>query len=173
MKLTLEEIKALVNTLAEKINAPQQLLPTYGQSIDGAHPHIEVDDRNGHLYYVIVERGQELKREFAVDTDDLLYRIFADVTFKMAVRFELDSRIESEDSRRQMFAKQEELLGILSDKWREREQKEHQRILRSHPFDDYASVRADYSKQLRNKGVPAMEAWTEACKKYPEPKSSL
>lgn len=172
MKPTLKEIKALVETLAEKISAPKHLLPTYGHSIDGAHPHIEVDDRNGQLYYVIVERGEELKRDFAADMDDLLYRIFADVTFEMALRFELDNRIESEDSRRQMFTKQEDLLGLLSDKWREREQKEHQSILRRKPFDDNASVRADYSKQLREQGMPAMEAWTKACEKYPEPKVS-
>jgi hypothetical protein len=172
MKFTLEEIKALIDTLAEKINAPKRLLPTYGHSIDGAHPHIEVDESNGQLFYVIVERGQELKRDFAVDVDDLLYRVFSDVTFDMALQFELDNRIENEDSRRQMFAKQEELLGILSDKWQEREKKEHLSILRRNPFDDYASIRADYSKQLRDKGIPAMEAWIEACKKYPEPKVS-
>jgi hypothetical protein len=136
------------------------------------HIHVEVDEKNGQLFYVVTERGQELKRDFAVDTDDLLYRIFADVTFEMALRFELDNRIKSKDSRRKMFVKQEELLGILSDKWREREQKEHQRILRSHPFDDHASARVDYSKQLSDKGVPPMEAWTEACKKFPEAKAS-
>lgn len=169
MNPTLDDIKAMVDSLAGKINAPKQLLPTYGYSIDGAYPHIEVD-RNGQLYYVIVERGQELKRDFAVDMDDLLYRIFADVTFSMAVNFELKHRIEGEDSRRQMFAKQEELLGMLSGNWKQRQANEHQSILRSHPFDDQANVRADYSKQLTDNGIPAMEAWAEACKQYPLPK---
>jgi hypothetical protein len=117
MKPTLEDIKELVEKLAEKINAPQHLLPTYGHSIDGAHPHIEID-KNEQLYYVVVERGQELKRDFAVDIDDLLYRIFADITFSMAVDYEVKHRIESEDFRKQMFAIQEELLGILNGKWR-------------------------------------------------------
>src|SRR5688500_15522086 len=124
MKLSLDDIKNLVDTCAEKIDAPQHLLPTYGYSIDGAHPHIELD-RNGQLYYVIVERGEELKRDFAVDTNDLLYRIFAGVTFEMATRFEVNHRIEGEDFRRQMFAKQEEFLGKLDNKWKERMQKEH------------------------------------------------
>jgi hypothetical protein len=171
MKPTLYDIKHLVDTLAEKINAPKHLLPTYGHSVDGAHPHIEVD-KNGQLYYVIVERGEELKRDFAVDTDDLLYRVFADITFTMAGDYEVKHRIETEDFRRQMFAKQEELLSILNDKWKDREQKEHQWILRSYPFDDDVNIRADYSKQLTENGMPAMEAWTEACKKYPEPKTS-
>jgi hypothetical protein len=166
MKLTLDDIKALVDTLSKKINAPLNLLPTYGHSIDGAHPHIEVD-RNGQFYYVIVERGQELKRDPAVDTNDLLYRIFADVTFSMACDYEVKYRIESEDFRRQMFSKQEELLGILNEDWKIREQKEHQFILRSYPFDDNANIRASYCKQLRHNGISDPDAWTEACKKYP------
>ena len=170
MKVTLEDIKALVDTLAEKIDAPKYLLPTYGYSKDGAQPHVEVD-KNGQLYYVVVERGEELRRDFALDTDDLLYRIFADVTFSMAVDFEVKHRIEGEDFRRQMFAKQEELLELLNDNWKHREEKDHQWILKSHPFEDNASIRADYSKQLRDQGMSDMDAWTEACKRYPEPKA--
>ncbi len=169
MKPTLGDIKILIDQLAQKINAPQHLLPTYGYSIDGAHPHIEVG-RNGELCYVIMERGEELKRDVADDTNDLLYRIFSDITFSMACNFELKHRIEAEDCRRQIFSKQEELLGLLSNEWKKREQKEHQKILKSHPFDDYASIRADYSKKLSDNGMPSGEAWAEACKKYPLPK---
>jgi len=168
MKPTLEDIKALVDKFAEKINAPERHFPTYGYSNDGAQPHIEVD-KNGQLYYVIVERGEELRRDVALDTDDLLYRIFADITFSMAVEYEVNHRVKEEDFRRQLFAKQEELLGKLNDKWRQRQQEKHQAILRSYPFDDKASIRADYSKQLTDTGMPSREAWTEACKKYPEP----
>jgi hypothetical protein len=112
MKPTLEDIKNLVDILAEKINAPKYLLPTYGQSIDGAHPHIEID-KNGQLYYAIIERGEELKRDFAVDTDDLLYRVFADITFSMASDYEVKHRIETEDFRRQMFANKKSFWAYL------------------------------------------------------------
>jgi len=169
MKTTLEDIKKLVDAFAKKINAPERSLPTYGTSADGAHPHIEID-KTGQLSYVIVERGEELERHFAADTDDLLYRVFADVTFEMAISFEGNHRIEGEDFRRQLFAKQEELLVMLRNEWRERKQKEHDWVLRSHPFDDEASRRAGYSKQLSDAGMPAAEAWAEALKKYPEPK---
>jgi Immunity protein 63 len=171
MKVTLDDIKILIDNLVLKINAPQNLLPTYGQSIDGAHPHIEVD-KNGQLYYVIVERGEELKRDFAADTNDLLYRVFNGVTFSMAVDFELNNRIVKEDCRRQIFSKQEELLATLDKGWGIRLEKEHQWILRTHPFDDLASIRANYSKQLTDKGTESWIAWNEACKKYPLPKSS-
>ena len=154
--------------LAERIDAPKNLLPTYGHALDGAHPHIQLNE-NGEMYYVIVERGEELRREIAVDMDDLLYYIFSGVTFQMATRFEVNNRVESEDCRRKLFAKQEELLGKLNDKWAIRQQKEHYRILRTHPFDDQASRRADYSKQLKENGMSAVDAWQEACKKYPTP----
>ena len=135
MKIDLDNIKILVDSLAEKIGSPQNLLPTYGRTIDSAHPHIEIDS-SGQLYYVIVERGEEISREFAVDINDLLFRIFAGVTFSMACAFEVRRHKKNQDSRRQLFSKQEELLGILSEEWRIREQKEHQQILVSHPFED-------------------------------------
>lgn len=171
MKVTLDDIKILVDSFAKKINAPQNLLPTYGQSIDGAHPHIEVD-KYGQLYYVIVERGEELRRDFAADTNDLLYRVFSGITFSMAVDFELNNRIDTEDCRRQIFSKQEKLLSTLDSDWKSRIEKEHQWVLRTHPFDDFASIRVDYSKQLTTTGTESWAAWNEACKKYPLPKSS-
>jgi hypothetical protein len=169
VKHTLDYIKSLVDDLAQKIAAPSFLIPSYGYSQIDAHPHIEVE-KNGQLCYVIVERGKELRRDFAVDTDDLLYRIFAGITFSMAVKFEVNHRIAIEDSRRQMFAKQEELLGLLSESWKLREQKEHKYILRFHPYDDYQTNRADYAKELRDNGLSGTDAWSEACKKYPLPK---
>ena len=135
MKLTLDDIKAMVDALAKKINAPPYLLPTYGSTIDGAHPHIEIDGSD-RLYYVVVERGQELKRDLAGDTNDLLYGIFAGITFSMACNFEAKHRIPNEDFRRQLFAKQEELLGMLNEEWRIRKQKEHREVLLTHPFED-------------------------------------
>jgi hypothetical protein len=139
MKPTLEDIKVLVDKLAEIINAPGYLLPTYGYSNDGAQPHIEVD-KNGELYYVVVERGQELRRDFALDTNDLLYRIFADITFTMACEHELEHRRLTEDCRRRIFAKQEELLGVLEEEWRVRERKNHDQILKSYPFNDNVNI---------------------------------
>ena len=131
----LADIKTLVDSLAEKIKAPQNLLPTYGKTVDSAHPHIEIDS-NGRLYYVIVERGEEIRRDLAVDTNDLLFKIFAGVTFSMACSFELKHRKKNEDFRRQLFSKQEELLGSLDKEWEIRQRKDHQRTLTAHPFED-------------------------------------
>lgn len=69
-KLTLNDIRKKVEELA-KIDAPSSALPTYGYSIDNAHPHIEIDE-DGWFHYVVVERGQERERKTIFDLDILL-----------------------------------------------------------------------------------------------------
>lgn len=165
-KYLLNDIRNIVQELANKINAPTDLLPTFGYSKDFAYPHIEVDNV-GFLHYVIVERGQELDRRITDKLDDLLYWIFATVTFSMSCDFELKNRIEGKDFRRMMFDKQEELLGLLSDTWAQKEQVEHQKILKNHPFDDLAGLRANYSGQLRQQGFLENEIFKLVYERYP------
>lgn len=133
--LSLDDIKKTVEQLASKIHAPQQLLPTYGRTRDGAWPHIEVD-ASGALHFVVVERGQELERKTTNDLNDLLYWIFDSITFSMSVDFELKNRKWGRDCRRMMFAKQEELLGILDPSWQQKQHEEHKRVIKENPFID-------------------------------------
>ena len=102
--LSLDDIKKKVDEVAGKINAPTDLLPTYGYSRDFAYPHIEVDNA-GRLNYVILERGQELERKTTDNLDDLLYWVFSGITFSMACDYELKNRIEMKDCRRMIFEK--------------------------------------------------------------------
>ena len=167
MMKNLTEIQTLANELAKKINAPTYLLPTFSSPIGDATPNIEID--NAGLYnYVISERGNEYERKITPDLNDLLYWIFSSVTFSMASEYELKNRIEDKDSRRIMFEKQEELLGILNKDWEEKERKEHQSILVISPFDDLAGLRATYYGELRAKGLSDSEVDKLAYEKYPE-----
>ncbi len=168
--LELSEIEARVNELAAKIGAPLNVLPTFGYSQHTGCPHIEVDSKGYH--YVIAERGQEFDRHTTSDLDELLYRVFADVTFELSARFELAHRVENQDHRRIMFQHQVELLSMLSPQWAERETQEHEMILRKHPFDDYASLRATYFNSLADKGYSSKRAEKMALDKYPLPKST-
>jgi hypothetical protein len=170
MKMTLFEIKARVDQLAKTIGAPQNILPTYGYSEHNARPHIEVDSRGYH--YVIAERGEEFERHTTSDINELLYMIFANVTFELSTKFELAHRIENQDSRRIIFQHQVKLLSDLAPKWGERETQEHEQILRQHPFDDYASIRATLTKNLREQGKSPEVAWKIACEQYPLPKGA-
>lgn len=132
---SLVEIERRVSELASVIGAAEWMLPTYGHSADGARPHVEVD-RAGRMHYVVVERGQELERATFVNLDDILYRVFEDVTFSLASQFELQHRDPSKDCRRIMFAKQVALLGALSPTWAKRVAARHSEILKQHPFSD-------------------------------------
>lgn len=166
-KYSLADIKRIVDELALKINASTNLLPTYNHIIGDGTPCIEVDN-DGNMFYVISERGNEFSREKTDKIDDLLYWIFADVTFSMSCEYEKKNRIEDKDCRRIIFDKQEELLGQLNETWREKEQAEHQQILKSFPFDDLAGLRAIFWGQLREQGYSELESKKLAYEKYPQ-----
>ena len=120
MKPTLSEVKNLIDQLAEKINAPKELRPTYGYPIDKRRTDIEIDD-NGQIYYFPDERNRD--RYFLRDIDDLLYYVFNSVTQSMATKYELTKRVAGQDTRRIWFVEQQCLLGILDEKWKLRKDK--------------------------------------------------
>jgi hypothetical protein len=134
-KYSLNKIKSEIDRLAARIGASDDILPTYGHSVDGARPHIEVDGRGYH--YVVVERGEELSRITTDDLDKLLYHVFASVTFELACQYELKHRVKHQDFRRIMFRRQVELLSRLSPKWGEIESQDHERILQKYPYEDH------------------------------------
>src|ERR1700733_8471898 len=90
------------------IGASGNLLPTYGESEDFALPHIEVDSRGYH--HVVVERGVERNRVTTPDLQEFLYRVFRAITSTLAGSAR---RVKGEDSRRQLFRRQIELLAKL------------------------------------------------------------
>ena len=163
----LAEIEQRIRRLAARIGAADRELPTFGYSEDGARPHVEVTAQR--LHYVVVERGEELERRTTRDVDELLWQVFADITFSLAGRFELAHRVPGQDSRRARFAKQVELLETLSPVWAKRRSEEHTVILASHPFDDCSTERANLTGALRKSGHSDEEAWQAACEKYPLP----
>ncbi|HTE20000.1 MAG TPA: Imm63 family immunity protein [Armatimonadota bacterium] len=165
--MTLQEIETEVRQLAARIQAPENLLPSFGRHMEDAHPHIEVDARGYH--YVLEERGIERARVTTHDLGELLYKIFEGVTFSMALRDERSHRVRGRDSRRYYFRRQLELLSKLCPEWAGRQAERHERILRDHPFDDAADIRADLSVEYRNQGHPPEAAWQMACEQYPLP----
>jgi len=170
MYLTLSQIEHRISQLAKIIQASPDMLPTFGYSEQSGRPQIEVDEKGYH--YVVSERGHELKRLITSDLDELLYNVFQGVTFSLACKYELDHRIHGQDSRRIIFAWQEERLSELSPSWSERRKLGHHEILKQYPFDDDASCRADFSKALVDQGYSSEDAWKMACEKYPLPEES-
>lgn len=111
-------IERWVSELAAAIVAPDRHLPTYGQSEDGARPHIEVT--GSRMAFVVVERGREFQRHEFDETIDLLEHIFRGVTFAMGADWELSHRDDSTDIRRRLWAKQLDLLHVLHPLWADR-----------------------------------------------------
>jgi hypothetical protein len=171
MYLTLTEVKELIDQLAEKINAPQNSLPTYGYSEQSGRWEVIVDAEGYQL--VAFERGKELERYITSDIDELLYKIFDGVTFWLACKYELAHRIEEQDCRRMIFQHQVELLSMLSPQWSIREIQEHNQTLMEYPFDDFAGIRASLCGRLREQGYSEDAIDKLAYEKYPLPKESL
>jgi hypothetical protein len=165
MLVELDEIEAEVQRLAARLDVGSRALPTFGKTEDGARPHIEVTGAGYH--YVVVERGRELRRDTTTSLDELLYMVFAGVTFDLACRWEAGHRARGRDFRRVLFEKQVDLLATLSPEWARREADVHAEILRGHPFDDRADERARLAAELRGQGKSAEEAWELACVKVP------
>lgn len=113
--LSLEEVRNLVIDKANKINAPQYNLPTFGVNEDFARPEIRIK-KNGY-HYVILEKGQEIKHQVTKNLDELLYWTFKDITFEMACDYEVRNRIEGQDFRRLLFNKQLELINLISEEF--------------------------------------------------------
>jgi hypothetical protein len=134
MLLTLLEIKAKVDDLAETIGASQDSLPTYGYSNQSGHPHIDIGSQG--YYYLVLERDTVCDRLITKDIDELLYKIFADVTFSLSIKFEAANRNYNQDFRRIVFNHQIELLALLSPLWANRRAREQAQILETSPFND-------------------------------------
>jgi hypothetical protein len=166
---SLDDIKSEVERLAAVLGAPANTLPAFGRPGYDAQPHIEVNSAG--YQFVVVEHGQEILRESTLELDELLYRIFAGITFDLAGRYELTHRQANQDFRRLLFKKQVELLALLSPPWGERCMREQAGILERHPFDDASDARVNLAKELQSKGQTADQAWTAACSVYPLPEA--
>ncbi len=134
MLLALPEIKAKVDELAEIIGAPQDSLPTYGYSNQNGHPHIDIGSQG--YYYLILEQDTVCDRLITKDIDELLYKIFSNVTFSLSTKFEAANRNFNQDFRRIIFNNQIELLSLLSPLWADRQAREQALILETNPFND-------------------------------------
>ena len=108
-------------------------MPTCGEPWHEGRPHIEVD---GEYHLVTYENGIACERRSTEDLETLLYWIFEEVTFAMAAEYELRHRRTAEDSRRQLFSKQIELLGRLLPRWTLRKAAEQGDILKRYPYSD-------------------------------------
>ena len=132
--LSLPEIKNRIEQLAKQIDAPANLIPSYGTSKNIGDPFIDVDD--SHYYYLALERDVKTINRQTSNFDELLYWVFQYITSTMALYYELNHRDPNSmnDFRRVKFAYQLELLEKLSPMWRKRREQEIEDMLKDHPY---------------------------------------
>lgn len=89
----------------------------------------------GEFHYVVTERGSECGRRKTPDAEELLFWLVSDLTWAMALDWELEHRIQGEDFRRQLFRKDIELISQVNQDWAHQKREKYQKIL-GEPFDD-------------------------------------
>jgi hypothetical protein len=126
----------------------QKLSPLVPASV--FHQHIQTRPTNngdahvevvgGMLHYVITERGTELRRRIASDSEELLYWLIDDVTSSISYKFNapLLHRLLRKDPRHQRFKKHLELLERVNPAWAERKKIYYAEVLGRYPYMDKA-----------------------------------
>lgn len=134
--LTLDSIKSRFYELSRQVDSPNATFRTT-PGHDGS-AHCEVDDVAYH--YVVTERGQEIERRSSSDPDEMLYWLISDVTWGMAINYELQNRETAStkriDGRRVWMPYHVELLQKVDQQWADRKQAEYDATLSTHPYND-------------------------------------
>ncbi|WP_312105506.1 Imm63 family immunity protein [Pygmaiobacter massiliensis] len=136
--MVLEEVKQKIYSLCEKINLDtnSHLLPLFSENSsvfsDGASIYVD----NLKCHYIIMERGKINKQYESEKLDDIMYILFESITFSLASDYELEHRNEHEDSRKQLWEKQLELLAKIDIKFVDRCKREIDSILKIAPYRD-------------------------------------
>ncbi|ERI91036.1 hypothetical protein HMPREF1982_03401 [Clostridiales bacterium oral taxon 876 str. F0540] len=139
--LDINKVEEIVMKLFRRIPNHKQVsfLISFKENKYDCMPFISIDTKGYHLK--CYERGKLIQDDIMQDLDELLYRIFRDITFEEACKFELKNRLRYQDNRRLIFSKQLELLQCISDDFARRRKLELDKILQSSPFDDnYSSI---------------------------------
>lgn len=134
MGVSIDNIQQEVWELASKINAPKSLTTVFAASPQDGRPHIEI--HKDKFQIVVEERGSVLSAKKTDNLDTLLFWIFRSITSQMAQEYELQHRVEHQDSRKIMFSKQLELMMTLSSKWHNLLMDEIEAILAANPYLD-------------------------------------
>lgn len=122
------------NEICQKIRIAEKPYSFLTERTDDGSPHIEVSGNEYHL--VTTERGLELSRRTTKSKEELLYWLTEQMTFGFSVGYEFSNRVENQDSRRLIFAKQLELLNKTNPLWAERKKLEINEILGKNPYSD-------------------------------------
>ncbi len=140
--MTLTQIQHKYRDIAASLGC-EGTLPITPQHDGSAHAEHIGDN----YFFMVTERGRELKRQQTTDPEELLSWFVRGLTASIARGWELQNRVSSQDSRRLWFKKHVALLQEINPAWAKEQACEYEDVLVRHPFDD--AVR-DSSESLRS-----------------------
>lgn len=123
-----------IRKLGGKINVPENLYPLMKHGDLFSSEFIEI--RFPFYYYVVLERGIEIKRKKFKKIDELLYYVFKNIISSMSIQYEKENFSSNKDIRRVSFPYQIELMTTINDKFGNRLKKDFDEILKKYPFQD-------------------------------------
>ena len=133
-EISLTAVRNKILELGKKINAPEEYLLMRTKTDHFGYPHIEVKD--GFYHFIVIDRGTVARHSQTKDIDLLLYWYFECAISEMASTYEINHKNPDQDFRRIWFARQIELMRILSPIWTQWLKKELDEVLGRVPFSD-------------------------------------
>lgn len=87
-------------------------------------------------HYVFTEKGKIRLHKITDDLFEITYWIFKDLIHCIASKYEGENRIEKQDFRRLLFAKELELFEIVGENYRKRFEIAVDEILKNYPYNE-------------------------------------
>ncbi|OAI55586.1 hypothetical protein AYO49_05365 [Verrucomicrobiaceae bacterium SCGC AG-212-N21] len=136
--MTLSDLHDRYLAIARELDAPDKHVWFSTKAQHDGSPHVECV--GGEFHYVYTDRGCELERRTTAESEELLFWLVSDLTWAMASEWERTHRIAGEDSRRQLFRKDIELISQVSEEWARRKRDKYEKALREHTFCDFGAA---------------------------------
>jgi Immunity protein 63 len=122
-----EEILSEINLLATHAN-----LPTLFENTETA---IDIT-ADGIYTLTYFERKSIVSQNNFTDCSELIFQYFYDITSDSAQKFELENRVDGQDSRRLKNQKHIEFMTEVKADWKQKTEKKIRHILEKHPYSD-------------------------------------
>ena len=131
---TLDEVKSQIENLANKVDVPADMLPSFGNFAESAYSYVYIE---GHKYHWVVSGNSPSKTDVATtDSEELFYFVFQTLTEQMGLVYEILNRNPIWDYRRLAYSHQLEMLQKLNPQWKARRGKEIEESLKWYPYKD-------------------------------------
>lgn len=143
-----DEIFARYRELLVRTGEPVDDDPLFFSRRDDGSPHLEFHE-DGTVSSVVTERGATIASTRFDDEEELLYHLVRGAIWMMAYEYEKSHRVEGQDLRRVLFARDLELMRRVSPAWGERRRAEIEDMLRRNPYRDSPSPAAGAEPQGR------------------------